>query len=225
MLYKNRDNTPKLKDKIIDELVSNLSSEEFKAYCNVIEKDLFGNVLEKEIISILNFISSDVWKNLSNLAKTKIEDMIQEDISKFHIDYEYDGIEYLPSRQNGYIIENSTRILKNFSNLQCIIDIIIEKITLDSNTLLQDFLLEKYFSFIINENTMANEDLLEIICNSLNSQYNPTWYNTAKEIIKQLPKDNYWYTSLAESFGLELLEKDPFEDFDTLEISEEDLPF
>ena len=71
----------------------------------------------------------------------------------------------------------------------------------------------------------ANEDLLEIICNSLNSQYNPTWYNTAKEIIKQLPKDNYWYTSLAESFGLELLEKDPFEDFDTLEISEEDLPF
>ena len=225
MLYKNRDNTPKLKDKIIDELVSNLSPEEFKAYCNVIEKDLFGNVLEKEIISILNFISSDVWKNLSNLAKTKIEDMIQEDISKFHIDYEYDGIEYLPSRQNGYIIENSTRILKNFSNLQCIIDIIIEKITLDSNTLLQDFLLEKYFSFIINENTMANEDLLEIICNSLNSQYNPTWYNTAKEIIKQLPKDNYWYTSLAESFGLDLLEKDPFEDFDTLEISEEDLPF
>ena len=204
MLYKNRDNTPKLKDKIIDELVSNLSSEEFRAYGNVMEKDLFGNVLEKEIISILNFISSDVWKNLSNLAKTKIEDMIQEDISKFHIDYEYDGIEYLPSRQNGYIIE---------------------KITLDSNTLLQDFLLEKYFSFIINENTMANEDLLEIICNSLNSQYNPTWYNTAKEIIKQLPKDNYWYTSLAESFGLELLEKDPFEDFDTLEISEEDLPF
>ena len=53
MLYKNRDNTPKLKDKIINELVSNLSSEEFKAYCNVIEKDLFGNVLEKEIISIL----------------------------------------------------------------------------------------------------------------------------------------------------------------------------
>lgn len=225
MLYKNRNNTPKLKDKIINELVSNLSSEEFKAYCNVIEKDLFGNVLEKEIISILNFISSDVWKNLSNLAKTKIEDMIQEDISKFHIDYEYDGIEYLPSRQNGYIIENSTHILKNFSNLQCIIDIIIEKITLDSNTLLQDFLLEKYFSFIINENTMANEDLLEIICNSLNSRYNPTWYNTAKEIIKQLLKDNYWYTSLAESFGLELLEKDPFEDFDTLEISEEDLPF
>lgn len=49
MLYKNRDNTPKLKDKIINELVSNLSSEEFKAYCNVIEKDLFGNVLEKKL--------------------------------------------------------------------------------------------------------------------------------------------------------------------------------
>lgn len=54
MLYKNRNNISKLKDKIIDELVNNLSHDEFKAYCDVIERDLFGNVQEKEIISLLN---------------------------------------------------------------------------------------------------------------------------------------------------------------------------
>ncbi len=226
MLYKNRDNIPKLKDKIIDELVNNLSPEEFKDYCDVIERDLFGNVQEKEIISLLKFISSSIWKNLSNLAKNKIEDIALEDISKLYLDFEYDGGDYMPSeQQKGYILENSIHILENFSNLQDIIDIIIEKLTMDSNELLQDYLFEKYFLLIINKSSKQHYDLIDTIYDRLRYKNKPMWYNTVKKIIKQLPKDNYWYTSLAEGFGLELLEKDPFEDFDISKISKEDLPF
>ncbi len=226
MLYKNRDNIPKLKDKIIDELVNNLSPEEFKDYCDVIERDLFGNVQEKEIISLLKFISSSIWKNLSNLAKNKIEDIALEDISKLYLDFEYDGGDYMPSeQQKGYILENSIHILENFSNLQDIIDIIIEKLTMDSNELLQDYLFEKYFLLIINKSSKQHYDLIDTIYDRLRYKNKPMWYNTVKKIIKQLPKDNYWYTSLAEVFGLELLEKDPFEDFDISKISKEDLPF
>lgn len=226
MLYKNRNNISKLKDKIIDELVNNLSPEEFKDYCDVIERDLFGNVQEKEIISLLKFISSNIWKNLSNLARTKIEDMALEDISKLYLDFEYDGGDYIPSeQQNGYILENSTHILENFSNLQDIIDIIIEKLTIDSNEFLQNYLFEKYFSLIINRSSKQHYDLINTIYDRLRYKSSPMWYNTVKKIIKQLPKDNYWYTSLAEGFGLELLEKDPFKNFDISKISKEDLPF
>ncbi len=178
------------------------------------------------IISLLKFISLNIWKKLSNLAKTKIEDIALEDISKLYIDFEYDGGDYIPSeQQNGYILENSTHILENFSNLQDIIDIIIEKLTIDSNELLQDYLFEKYFSIIINKSSKQHYDLIDTIHDRLRYKNSPMWYNTVKKIIKQLPKDNYWYTNIAESFGLELLEKDPFEDFDVSKISKEDLPF
>lgn len=226
MLYKNRNNIPKLKDKIIDELVSNLSPEEFKDYCDVIERDLFGNVQEKEIISSLKFISTNIWKNLSNLAKTKIEDMALEDISKLCLNFEYDGSDYIPSeQQNGYILENSIHILENFSNLQEIINIIIEKLTIDSNEFLQDYLFDKYFLLIINNSSKKYYDLIDVIYDRLRYKNKPMWYNTVKKIIKDLPKDNYWYTSLANRFGLELLDKNQIEDFDISKISQEDLPF
>lgn len=48
------------------------------------------------------------------------------------------------------------------------------------------------------------------------------WYNKVKKIVRDLPKDNNWYTSLANGFGLESLDKDQLEDLD---ISQEDLPF
>lgn len=226
MLYKNRNNIPKLKDKIIDELVSNLSPEEFKDYCDVIERDLFGNAQEKEIISSLKFISTNIWKKLSNLTKTKIEDMALEDISKLYLDFEYDGGDYIPSeQQNGYILENSIHILENFSNLQDIINIIIEKLTIDSNEFLQDYLFDKYFLLIINNSSKKYYDLIDVIYDRLRYKNKPMWYNTVKKIIKDLPKDNYWYTSLANRFGLELLDKNQIEDFDISKISQEDLPF
>lgn len=223
MLYKNRNNITKLKDKIIDELVNNLSPEEFKDYCDVIERDLFGNAQINEIISSLKFISTNIWKKLSNLTKTKIEDMALEDISKLCIDFEYDGGDYIPSnQQNGYILENSIHILENFSNLQDIINILIEKLTIDSNEFLQDYLFDKYFLLIINNSSKVYCDLIDVIYDRLRYKNKPVWYNTVKKIIRDLPKDNCWYTSLANGFGLESLDKDQLEDLD---ISQEDLPF
>lgn len=78
MLYKNRDSIQNQKNKIINRLINNLSKEELRDYCNVIENDLFGKIQEKEPISLLNFISLNVWKNLSGLARSKIEDMALE---------------------------------------------------------------------------------------------------------------------------------------------------
>ena len=223
MLYKNRNNIPKLKDKIIDELVNNLSPEEFKDYCDVIEKDLFGNAQINEIISSLKFLSTNIWKKLSNLTKTKIEDMALEDISKLYIDFEYDCGDYIPTeQQNGYILENSKHILENFSNLQDIINILIEKLTIDSNEFLQDYLFDNYFLLIINNSSKVYYDLIDVINARLRYKNKPLWYNTVKRIIRDLTKDNDWYTSLANGFGLEPLDKDQLEN---LEISQEDLPF
>jgi uncharacterized protein (TIGR02391 family) len=99
MLYKNRNDTTQLKDKIIKELVINLSQEEFKDYCKVIEDNLFGNINEKDIISSLKFISTNIWDNLSDLVKSKIEDMALEDITKIYIDFEYEYGDYVPSEK------------------------------------------------------------------------------------------------------------------------------
>lgn len=226
MLYKNRNNITKLKDKIIDELVNNLSEEEFKDYCEVIENDLFGNITENDVISSLKFISTNIWNKLSDLAKSKIEDVAKEDISNLYLDFEYDCGNYIPSEQkNGYILENSMHILENFSNLQDIIDVIVEKATVNSNEFLQDYLFEKYFFIIISKSTKKHFDLIDMICDRLRYKNKPMWYEIVKKSLKQLPKDNYWYTSLSEIFGLEIKKIDPFENFDIDKISTEDLPF
>ena len=226
MLYKNRNNITKLKDKIIDELVNNLSEEEFKDYCEVIENDLFGNITENDVISSLKFISTNIWNKLSDLAKSKVEDIAKEDISNLYLDFEYECGNYIPSEQkNGYILENSIHILENFSNLQDIIDVIVEKATVNSNEFLQDYLFEKYFFLIMSKSTKKHFDLIDMICDRLRYKNKPMWYEIVKKSLKQLPKDNYWYTSLSEIFGLEMKKVDSFENFDIDKISTEDLPF
>lgn len=226
MLYKNRNNITKLKDKIIDELVNNLSEEEFKDYCEVIENDLFGNITENDVISSLKFISTNIWNKLSDLAKSKVEDVAKEDISNLYLDFEYECGNYIPSEQkNGYILENSIHILENFSNLQDIVDVIVEKATVNSNEFLQDYLFEKYFFLIMSKSTKKHFDLIDMICDRLRYKNKPMWYEIVKKSLKQLPKDNYWYTSLSEIFGLEMKKVDPFENFDIDKISTEDLPF
>ena len=226
MLYKNRNNITKLKDKIIDELVNNLSEEEFKDYCEVIENDLFGNITENDVISSLKFISTNIWNKLSDLAKSKVEDIAKEDISNLYLDFEYECGNYIPSEQkNGYILENSIHILENFSNLQDIIDVIVEKATVNSNEFLQDYLFEKYFFLIMSKSTKKHFDLIDMICDRLRYKNKPMWYEIVKKSLIQLPKDNYWYTSLSEIFGLEMKKVDPFENFDIDKISTEDLPF
>ena len=226
MLYKNRNNITKLKDKIIDELVNNLSEEEFKDYCEVIENDLFGNITENDVISSLKFISTNIWNKLSDLAKSKVEDVAKDDISNLYLDFEYECGNYIPSEQkNGYILENSIHILENFSNLQDIVDVIVEKATVNSNEFLQDYLFEKYFFLIMSKSTKKHFDLIDMICDRLRYKNKPMWYEIVKKSLKQLPKDNYWYTSLSEIFGLEMKKVDPFENFDIDKISTEDLPF
>lgn len=226
MLYKNRNNITKLKDKIIDELVNNLSEEEFKDYCEVIENDLFGNITENDVISSLKFITTNIWNKLYDLAKSKVEDIAKEDISNLYLDFEYECGNYIPSEQkNGYILENSMHILENFSNLQDIIDVIVEKATVNSNEFLQDYLFEKYFFLIMSKSTKKHFDLIDMICDRLRYKNKPMWYEIVKKSLKQLPKDNYWYTSLSEIFGLEMKKVDSFENFDIDKISTEDLPF
>lgn len=226
MLYKNRNNIIKLRDKIIDELVNNLSEEEFKDYCEVIEKDLFGNITETDIISSLKFISINIWNKLSDLAKSKIEDIAKEDIINLDLDFEYDCGDYIPTKQkNGYILENSIHILENFSNLQEILDIIIEKLTINSNEFLQDYLFQKYFILLVRKSSKQYYDLVDMICDRLKYKNKPLWYDFVEKVIKQTPKDNFWYINLAEVFGLENKTEDPFDNFDIDKISEDELPF
>jgi len=226
MLYKNRNNIIKTKDKVIDELVNNLSQEDFKDYCEVIENDLFGKINESDIISSLKFISKNIWDKLSDLAKSKIEDMAKEDISKIRLDFIYDFGQYIPDEQeNGFILESSTHILENFSNLQEIFDIIIEKLTIDSNEFLEDYLFKKYFALIVNKSEKQYYALIDMICDRLRYKNKPSWYEFVKKIIKQTPKNNFWYMNLAEILGLESKIADPFDNFDVDKITEEDLPF
>ena len=226
MLYKNRNNITKLKDKIIDELVNNLSEKEFHDYCEVIENDLFGDITEKDIISSLKFISTNIWNKLSDLTKTKIEDVAKEDISNLELDLEYDCGEYVPVEQkNGYILENSIHILENFSNLQEIIDVIVTKATVNSNGFLQDYLLKNYFFIIAGKSIKKQIDLVDMISDRLRYRNRPIWYKFVKKSLKQLPKDNYLYLSLSEMFGLEIKKEKTLEIFDVDNRTLENLPF
>lgn len=226
MLYKNRNNITKLKDKIIDELVNNLSEKEFHDYCEVIENDLFGDITEKDIISSLKFISTNIWNKLSDLTKTKIEDVAKEDISNLELDFEYDCGEYVPVEQkNGYILENSIHILENFSNLQEIIDVIVTKATVNSNGFLQDYLLKNYFFIIAGKSIKKQIDLVDMISDRLRYRNRPIWYKFVKKSLKQLPKDNYLYLSLSEMFGLEIKKEKTLEIFDVDNRTLENLPF
>ena len=64
-----------------------------------------------------------------------------------------------------------------------------------------------------------------MICDRLRYKNKQMWYEIVKKSLKQLSKDNYWYTSLSEIFGLEIKKVDPFEKFAIDKVSTEDLPF
>lgn len=77
----------------------------------------------------------------------------------------------------------------------------------------------------MSKSTKKHFDLIDMICDRLRYKNKPMWYEIVKKSLKQLPKDNYWYTSLSEIFWLEMKKVDPFENFDIDKISTEDLPF
>lgn len=217
MLYQNRDKLTKSKDKVINELLKNLKPEEFKEYCEVIEKDLFGKIDENQIISLLKFITEAIWTNFSELTKTKLEDLILENTKTLEIvDYEDFNEGYI-HYENGTILVNCLHILNLFSNKMDIIDILFEKY-IDCNEPTQIFITDNYISIMINENVDIREDFIDYIIERLKYRNKPYWYDKIRKTIQNLTKDSKWYMRLHTAFNIDV-EEMPFK------IEADDLPF
>lgn len=217
LLYQNRDKLTKSKDKVINELLKNLKPEEFKEYCEVIEKDLFGKIDENQIISLLKFITEAIWTNFSELTKTKLEDLILENTKTLEIvDYEDFNEGYI-HYENGTILVNCLHILNLFSNKMDIIDILFEKY-IDCNEPTQIFITDNYINIMINDNVDIKESFVDYIIERLKYRNKPYWYDRIRKIIQNLTKDSKWYMRLHTAFNVDI-EEMPFK------IEADDLPF
>ena len=217
LLYQNRDKLTKSKDKVINELLKNLKPEEFKEYCEVIEKDLFGKIDENQIISLLKFITEAIWTNFSELTKTKLEDLILENTKTLEIvDYEDFNEGYI-HYENGTILVNCLHILNLFSNKMDIIDILFEKY-IDCNEPTQIFITDNYINIMINDNVDIKESFVDYIIERLKYRNKPYWYDRIRKIIQNLTKDSKWYMRLHTAFSVDI-EEMPFK------IEADDLPF
>lgn len=217
LLYQNRDKLTKSKDKVINELLKNLKPEEFKEYCEVIEKDLFGKIDENQIISLLKFITEAIWTNFSELTKTKLEDLILENTKTLEIvDYEDFNEGYI-HYENGTILVNCLHILNLFSNKMDIIDILFEKY-IDCNEPTQIFITDNYINIMINDNVDIKESFVDYIIERLKYRNKPYWYDRNRKIIQNLTKDSKWYMRLHTAFNVDI-EEMPFK------IEADDLPF
>ena len=217
LLYQNRDKLTKSKDKVINELLKNLKPEEFKEYCEVIEKDLFGKIDENQIISLLKFITEAIWTNFSELTKTKLEDFILENTKTLEIvDYEDFNEGYI-HYENGTILVNCLHILNLFSNKMDIIDILFEKY-IDCNEPTQIFITDNYINIMINDNVDIKESFVDYIIERLKYRNKPYWYDRIRKIIQNLTKDSKWYMRLHTAFNVDI-EEMPFK------IEADDLPF
>lgn len=218
MLYQNRDKLTKSKDKIINELLKNLKSEEFKEYCEVIEKDLFGKINETQIISLLKFITEAIWTNFSELTKAKLEDLILENTRLLEInDYE-DYIEGYIHSEEGTLLTNCLHILDLFSNKMEIIDVLFEKY-IDCNESTRNFITNNYINIMINDNININENFVDYIIKRLEYRNKPYWYDNIRKIVQNLAKDSKWYIRLHTAFNIDV-EKTTFKIEET-----DDLPF
>lgn len=217
LLYQNRDKLTKSKDKVINELLKNLKPEEFKEYCEVIEKDLFGKIDENQIISLLKFITEAIWTNFSELTKTKLEALILENTKTLEIvDYEDFNEGYI-HYENGTILVNCLHILNLFSNKMDIIDILFEKY-IDCNEPTQIFITDNYINIMINDNVDIKESFVDYIIERLKYRNKPYWYDRIRKIIQNLTKDSKWYMRLHTAFNVDI-EEMPFK------IEADDLPF
>ena len=217
LLYQNRDKLTKSKDKVINELLKNLKPEEFKEYCEVIEKDLFGKIDENQIISLLKFITEAIWTNFSELTKTKLEDLILENTKTLEIvDYEDFNEGYI-HYENGTILVNCLHILNLFSNKMDIIDILFEKY-IDCNEPTQIFITDNYINIMINDNVDIKESFVDYIIERLKYRNKPYWYDRIRKIIQNLTKYSKWYMRLHTAINV-YIEEMPFK------IEADDLPF
>lgn len=203
MLYQNREQLTKSKDKVINELLNSLKPEEFKEYCEVIEKDLFGKICEEQIISLLKFITEAIWINFSELTKAKLEDLILENTRTLEIaDYE-DFNEGYVHYENGTMLVNCLHILNLFSNKKDILNTLFEKF-IDCDDSTQNFIIDNYINIMINNDTDIKQNFIEYIIERLKFRNKPYWYDKIKKIVKNLPKDNNWYIELHTAFNIEV---------------------
>lgn len=217
MLYENRDKLTKAKDKVINELMKSLKKDEFKEYCENIEKDLFGKIDENKIISLLKYITEEIWNNFSELTKTKLEDLILENTKTLEIiDYE-DYIEGYIHSEIGTLLIYCKNIFDLFSNKNDIINILFEKI-IDCNEATHNYITDNYIDLMINENTNFNYNFYEYVTKRLQYRNKPYWYDSIRNILKNISKENEWYIKLHPYFNVG-------EDEFTVDVNTEELPF
>ena len=217
MLYQNRNQLTKSKDKIINEMLKTLKKEEFKEYCDIIEKDLFGKIDEDKIISLLKFITEATWNNFSELTKTKLEDLILENTKMLEIiDYE-DYLEGYIHSESGTLLIHCKNIFDLFSNKNEIIDILFEKF-IDCNEITQKFITDNFVNLMINENTNLNDNFYEYVVKRLQYRNKPYWYDCIRNILKKITKENEWYIKLHSYFGISEKEF-------VVDVNPDELPF
>lgn len=219
MLYENRDKLTKAKDKVINELMKSLKKDEFKEYCENIEKDLFGKLNENKIISLLKFITEEIWNNFSKLTKTKLEDLILENTKTLEIiDYE-DYMEGYIHSEIGTLLIYCKNIFDLFSNKDEIIDNLF-KIFINCNESTQIYITDNFINLMINEKNDFNYFFYDYVIKRLQYRNKPYWYDCIRNIVKQIPKENEWYIKLHMYFNLE-----ESEDKFVADVNTEDLPF
>lgn len=219
MLYENRDKLTKAKDKVINELMKSLKKDEFKEYCENIEKDLFGKLNENKIISLLKFITEEIWNNFSKLTKTKLEDLILENTKTLEIiDYE-DYMEGYIHSEIGTLLIYCKNIFDLFSNKDEIIDNLF-KIFINCNESTQNYITDNFINLMINEKNDFNYFFYDYVIKRLQYRNKPYWYDCIRNILKQIPKENEWYIKLHMYFNLE-----ESEDKFVADVNTEDLPF
>lgn len=194
-IFDRRNDDIELNFNVINELIKSLEDEAFTNFCNQINKSLLGNINIPEIIIVLKFIDKKIWKNLSDFSRTKIEEMVYEDATNIYIDSDCFDI------VNGYLLENSQHILKNFENFDEIIKVIVSKIK--SDMMLGHHLLNLYILCIIDKEAFFDFNVAQKIIKELNYKVKPSWYEDAKEILKKNKKSK-WYLDLANYFELSL---------------------
>lgn len=206
-LFNNRNELKKEKMIIVNELIKKITKEEFDEYCSNIEKELYGQITEDSIINLLKFISDDVWINISDFCKTKIEELVFEDINncKIYIDYYTNEDEI--KVEKGNIFDNSLHIINNFSNKIDIYKIIYKKMDESKeNEEIFDYYIEKYFKLIINY-IEPETDMIKYIENRLSYINDPIWKSSMERCLKEVDISNKWKRQL-HIFGLNILKDD-----------------
>ena len=196
LLYKARKNITDDKMIFVEELEKRLSEEDFLEYCSNIESDIFGENSQTDIIEISKFISKKVWGKFNDLSKTKIEEMVLEDLKKCEVSVEYE-YDYFIDMRCGYIVNALKDLIYMFSNKKDITKCLTEKLLVYSdNEKIFDYCMEIFSSILVLEEDI-DEVLTNYITNRIEEYEKPHWYkNFMREV--NLVKNKNWYYDLDE---------------------------